>query len=202
MTKNKLLLLAVLLVLLPSSVAKSQTAVSDEKQKLIKQLILTTGADQNVRMIFDTLIRAYIAMMPPIEESSFKVAESAPPAFRKELIALANQTMKTIADRTRQRVIEDASIGKLQLEIVSNIWNETFTEDELRQLLQFFETPAGQKLTKAGPAIAAETSRRSLEVVGPLIGKVFDEVEREEFQKLYEPVRQLEKKYNIGKKSQ
>lgn len=202
MIRNKFLWVAVFLVCLPTSIAKSQTAVPTEKQKLITKLTATTGADKNVGTIFDAFMRAYIAMMPQIEESSFKVAASAPPAFRKELIALANQTMKKIADRTRQRILEDASIKKLELEIVAGVWNETFSEQELGQLLEFFETPAGQKLTRAGPAIAIETSRRSSEVIVPLIGRIFDEVQNEELEKLYEPVRQLEKKYNVRKKAQ
>lgn len=202
MIKHKVFLVAVFLLFLPASIARSQAPIPDDKQKLITKLIATTGADRNVGTIFDAFMRAYIAMMPQIEESSFKVAASAPPAFRKELIALANQTMKTIADRTRQRILEDASIKKLELEIVADVWNETFSERELGRLLEFFETPAGQKLTRVGPAVAIETSRRTSEIIVPLIGPVFDEVQKEELEKLYEPVRQLEKKYNLGKKAQ
>jgi hypothetical protein len=199
--KHRVLLVAVLLLFLPPSIARSQTPMPDEKQSLITKLITTTGADKNVGTIFDAFMRAYIAMMPQIEEGSFKITASTPPGFRKELIALANQTMKTIADRTRQRVLDDPNIRKLELEIVSTVWNETFSEDELRQLLEFYATPAGQKLTRVGPAVAIETSRRTSEIIAPLIGRVFDEVQKEELEKLYEPVRQLEKKYHVEKRA-
>jgi len=201
MIRNKMLLVALFLLLLIASITRSQTAIPDEKQRLITKLIVATEADRNIGTIFDAFMRAYIEMMPQIEESSFKVAPSAPAAFRKELIALANQTMTTIADRTRQRVLEDPAIKKLELEIIASVWNETFSEEELRHVLEFYETPTGHKLAQAVPVVAAKTSQRSLEVVGPLIGRVFAEVQSEEIEKLYEPVRQLEKKYNISKKS-
>lgn len=187
------------LVLCLPGIARPQAAVSPQKKQLIDKLITVTGADKNVGVIFDAFMNAYIMMMPPFDESSFKVAQSGPPEFRRELIALANRTMKTIASRTKERVLQDNGIRTEQLAIVTKIWNDVLNEDDLKELLTFFESPVGKKMIQLGPAVATETARRSPEILGPSISRIYDKVEREEFEKIHDEVMQLERKYKIGK---
>ena len=198
--KKATLICLLLFLLCAPSIAQSQEVITPQKRELLLKLITATGADKNIGMIFDAFMRAYIIMMPKIDESSFKVAADAPPEFRKELIALANQTMRTIADRTRERVVNDAGLKTEQLEIVMKVWNDTFSEGDLRQLVEFFDSPAGKKLAQAGPAVAIETSRRSQEILGPYLRQIFDEVSREELDRIYEAERQLERKYDLKKR--
>ena len=197
--KRALLGSAFLLMCLPG-IARSQAAASPQKKQLIDKLLTTTRADKNVSAIFEAFMNAYIMMMPPFGESSFKVAQSAPPEFRRELIALANRTMKTIATRTKERVLQDNGIRAEQLAIAAKIWNDALSEDDLKEILIFLESPVGQKLIQLGPAVALETARRAPEILGPSVSRIYDEVEREELAKALDEVMQLERKYKIGKK--
>ena len=107
--------------------------------------------------------------------------------------------MKTIATRTKERVLQDNGIRAEQLAIAAKIRNDALSEDDLKEILVFLESPVGQKLVQLGPA-ALETARRAPEILGPSVSRIYDEVEREEIAKALDEVRQLEHKYKIGKK--
>ena len=75
--KRALLAPAFLMLCLPG-IACSQAAASPQKKQLIDKLLNTTRADKNVSAIFEAFMNAYIIMMPPFGESSFKVARVGP----------------------------------------------------------------------------------------------------------------------------
>lgn len=79
---------------------------------------------------------------------------------RLQLEKMAPEKKKTISaflDQYKQTVKEEFSWEKMRPDYV-RIYSETFTEEEIRDLITFYESPTGQMLIKRTPQIADKTS--------------------------------------------
>src|SRR5689334_15832472 len=123
--------LAIMLVLLISNLATSSYAqnqggipdpdapVSPEKAKAIRRLLELMGSAKMGQQIIDQ----YFAMM---KRSAKQVPESVWAELEKEYSA-------------------DISGGKL-IDMMIPIYNRHFTEEELNELIKFYESPIGRKM--------------------------------------------------------
>jgi hypothetical protein len=65
---------------------------------------------------------------------------------------------------------------------VARIWAKAFTEDELKAIVAFYKSPAGQKLVTVGPKVAAD-SMNALKGWSDRVGEELYDKAREELKK-------------------
>ncbi len=122
------LLLAFKLAGAPPGSAQQAPQVEPEKAAAIRQLLEVTGAAQLMVVSIETSLPAQRAANPEIAD-----------VFWDEFAA-----------RLRQDV--DGFIG-----ILVPLYDKHLTLDEIRQLVEFYQSPLGQRLVEVQPTLAAES---------------------------------------------
>lgn len=137
------------------------------KAALIEELIVTLKVEQNQQQVMETMQNAMQKQVGQIVDSQLKTLGDRGPAdgekmrqaqadvgnFQRRLFALMNAHMSW---RTMKPVYVD-------------MYDETFTIDELRPLLAFFKSPAGQAFVDKTPVLMASTMKRMQRVVADMM---------------------------------
>lgn len=85
--------------------------------------------------------------------------------------------------QSRAKAVLDKNIGwsKIKPNMV-RLYTQTFTEQELTDLIKFYESPLGKKMMQQLPELnrkAAETTQKSLQTAGTEIDKLMDQMLKE-----------------------
>lgn len=111
--------------------------------KRAEQLLSMMDVQKNIEQSFDMVKKMQVEQLAKLPSASPEEAAKAQAFF--------NQLMEMISQEMTWEKVKDDYI---------RIYAETFTEEELDEIIKFYQTPVGQKLIAKMP----ELSRRSIEV--------------------------------------
>ncbi|PVZ34479.1 DUF2059 domain-containing protein [Pseudomonas sp. CC120222-01a] len=115
------------------------------------------------------------------------------PVYMQVQQMFAQRFAQTKAPASKQPVLEsyqakanaalDNAIGwnKLKPKMV-DLYTQTFTEQELKDLVKFYESPLGKKVLKEMPKVtqqSAQLTQTSLEPAVPVVNKLLDDMTKE-----------------------
>jgi len=157
------ILAAALAALLVSSfssgpgLAQEAPAVSEQKLALAGELVDAADLKGSMRRVADVILDQFT-------QSFNSAAGSTDPDMVKFMKSLMQDEIGGIIRKVTPKLAE--------------VYAETFTEQELKDILAFYRTPTGQKMVAKTP----ELSRRGQEMVRPfipamqvdMVGKIFD----------------------------
>lgn len=126
-------------VLLASGIAHAEP-IDGAKKQLIDELLVQTG--QSARDTGKLFSSAFIEQMT----AALKIAK---PDISPKAFDILEQEVKSVIDETLQD-------SNFIAEIMYPIYGSRFSEEELRGLIAFYETPLGKKLLRDQPAITQE----------------------------------------------
>ncbi|WDY59316.1 DUF2059 domain-containing protein [Pseudomonas sp. PSKL.D1] len=115
------------------------------------------------------------------------------PVYMQVQQMFAQRFAQTKAPASKQSVLEsyqakanaalDSAIGwnKLKPKMV-DLYTQTFTEQELKDLVKFYESPLGKKVLTQMPKVtqqSAQLTQQSLEPAVPVVNKLLDDMTKE-----------------------
>lgn len=165
--------IASVLILLPA-IGLPQTP--DTKRKLIAELIEVTGALTNIESDFRKGIEEQKRLMDSALPDDLFASDDLTEAERQE------RREKVTADRNR---MFDLMIDRIEKEIdfkgfaeksLYNIYDKHYTEQELKELISFYQTPIGKKVVAVSPLIQSETMNAFAGELLPTLMKIIKEV--------------------------
>jgi hypothetical protein len=116
-----------------------------------------------------------------------------PPVYMQVQQMFAQRFAQTKAPATKQSVLEsyqakanaalDSAIGwnKLKPKMV-DLYTQTFTEQELKDLVKFYQSPLGKKVLSQMPKVtqqSAQLTQQSLEPAVPVVNKLLEDMTKE-----------------------
>ena len=144
--KNYLRLLTAALLVMSATIGGNafaqETAQAQEEETFTESHI---EAARNVVAITEVL-NTFDTILPVLAEQTTNIFVQANPTRAEEIIEVTNNVALSLAGKR----------SELNLKIYQ-IWARRFTEQELKQLAEFYKTPLGAKLTKSGPTMSALT---------------------------------------------
>lgn len=149
---KRLLLISILLA---SSIAHAEP-IDGAKKQLIDELLVQTG--QSAKDTGTLFSNVFIEQMT----AALKTAK---PDINPKAFDILEQEVKQVIDE----VMQDSNFIA---EMMYPIYGSRFTEEELRGLIAFYETPLGKKLLRDQPAITQEAMQAGQEFgksLGPKI---------------------------------
>ncbi len=157
--KVRLILGVSLLALLPAPAqAAPQQKVDPAKEADIRRLMELTGAKK--------LIEQSVAL--GVEQLRATFAKSLPPGERSQ----------KLTDTFLQRFQKRLNAQKM-IELTIPIYDKHFSAEDLKALIQFYETPLGQRLVKVLPEIAKESQAAGFELGQKVAAEVLQEMQEE-----------------------
>ncbi|MEW6209522.1 MAG: DUF2059 domain-containing protein [Acidobacteriota bacterium] len=180
----KLALLLMLSGLLFSTVARAQEAIKPEKRALIKQLLTLVQADKIAEQVTSVLLKQFEERY---QEMLAQALANAPELSKEEREKAARRAPEVSAwalKRIRELMIEKIDFAGFMEQSAYPLYDKYFTEEELKDLVAFYETPTGQKSIKVMPALFQESFQKAQEWIGPKIIELVTGVMREAVERL------------------
>ncbi len=177
MNKIKLLLLTCTLILISGSPIFSQQTNDANKKSLIADFRKLTGADRvNLSVNVSTDISDDLNALL---EQDKEITEIQKQELKKS-IAEANGRV----DKTAKDFLNDQqTMTALAEEIIYQLYDKTFTEGELKDLIAFYQTPVGQKAAAFLPTLSKQIEKTFTEsVVAKLQVIIVPKIKTEESQ--------------------
>ncbi|NJN71557.1 MAG: DUF2059 domain-containing protein [Limnothrix sp. RL_2_0] len=145
------------------------TTMSEEKQALIEELRVITKRDENAIQVLDLMISQMQEQANVMSQSLF--GDEATP----ELNEVFNETFTRITDRMYELMQEQIDFVALQRDIDLQLYDEYFNEAELQDLIDFYQTPTGQKTAEIFPQL----TQRSMELFGQQVTPTMIEIQQQ-----------------------
>lgn len=86
-----------------------------------------------------------------------------------------------MVQRYRELLPSRVNIGEITEEISTNLYAKYYTEQELQDLIDFYQTSTGRKAIATLPQLTKEALEQSNEILLPEITQLLQEIIQEEF---------------------
>lgn len=140
LTKRAVRMIAVALMLVAVlPVTSSPDDLSDEQKAVVTELMEVTGAAKIGQMMSQAVIGQ---MMRTLEATDPEMPDSGLVIVEEEVNGLIAEQMKP---------------GGVYWDIIYPIYYKYLTMEEIKQLVEFYKTPLGRKVTETMPAMVQET---------------------------------------------
>jgi|SRR5215813_1835252 len=171
----------------PSPADTAAPEVSASKRALIKEILDLTNSRTGSEAMFTA---QFTQMEKQLPEAQWQ-AISSTDEFKKLTAAQQEQLhtrIKESSGRSTQRMkelfLERVDLKRLVENISYTVYDKHFTEAELTDLAAFYRSPTGKKVVAEMPALFADSIAKGSEIVSPKIQEIFDEVQKEETERL------------------
>jgi uncharacterized protein len=169
----------------PSFSGQSTFSVTSEadhtaKLQLIKQYLTATRAARNSEMgfnlVLDQMARGMRAgMMDRIQQDPKLTAEQKTEAQRKGLVYLNSHIQ-----RLKQLTLQKIDLQKMVVDIYVPLYDKYFSQSDLQSLVNFYESPVGQKSLDVLPKLVEEGTKGINASIMPKMKEISAQMEAED----------------------
>lgn len=175
-------------VLVLSAWASGQTAISPEKKAAIAELIAVTKTEEQMVKSTDVMLGVMNETFPAVVRESLEKSLTGMPVKEKEdLINSLIERSQSMGKKFHERFVQRINYKQLIEDTLYPLYDKFFTEGEIRDLVNFYKTPTGQKVMDKMPEMMGEATRMSMDKLTPQFMKIADEVIKEELAGIQPP---------------
>lgn len=156
--------------------------ISQEKQSLIRQLLEMTGGRQQYEQTQQILMMHMQQQMQPMIEQTVNSNTSLSPAEREVLTTRLTNNIDSIITQFSEALSTEVTYDELLERVYYPVYDQYFTEADLRDLIAFYETPIGEKLLTVTPELLQTSLQLSSQVYMPVVTEVLDRVIRQQIE--------------------
>ncbi len=177
-------ILAIGVLVLP---VKSEAEVTESKQELIRELLTIVGVVGMAEQMRDQQSVVELMRMQPSYHQMMEWATSQEadlPEEDRQLLLARFDDFDAFAERFRALFIERLNFSTIIETVYPPLYDKTFSEEELRQMVTFYRTPVGRRSIEVMPSLMQEAAGAIEGAVQPLVVGLVQEIVAEERAKL------------------
>jgi len=140
------------------------------KKALVKELMRLMNASNNSEAINNQLLEKLQEPLAGLASNMLREwiqAQQLTPAERKRLDAEVPESAQRIANHIRAELPKRISYGELAEKVGLEIYDQHFTEAEVKELIAFYKTPTAQKFISLWPQLTLEILQRIENLIDP-----------------------------------
>jgi len=152
----------------------TDSPVTPKKLALIQDLLKKKNSDlrleamlANMEETLPTILATIIRDRTPLEGD--------------DLLKRVTATTQRMVKRYRELLPSRVDIGEITETITTNLYAKYYTEQELQDLIDFYETPTGRKAIATLPQLTEEAIKQSNDMLLPEITQLLKTIMQEEF---------------------
>lgn len=158
-----------------ASLENLEQIIPPAKWQLIQQLVELTQSSQLLDQMLDGLFGSNSDSLLEQMLVQSPRYQSATEEERQEMLAQSRRMQA----RMYELMIEEVNLVEITRNIEVYLYNKYYTEEDLENLLVFYQTPTGQKLIETLPKMAEDSIDLSSRLVLPRIMSVFQQLMEE-----------------------
>jgi uncharacterized protein len=154
------------------SAKSSKKTILKSKKELISQLLEIAGGKQTYDQTQQIILSQQKQELPKILKQMIESYSSLTPSQKKDAYAKAIQNMSAALDELGQYLSAETTYQELLERVYYPIYDQYFTEADLRDLVAFYKTPIGKKLISISPQLSATSQKLTFEVIMPRLSEI------------------------------
>ncbi|MGH7488939.1 MAG: DUF2059 domain-containing protein, partial [bacterium] len=155
--------------------AQSATESRAERQQLVRELLKVIDSKRLTQSMLDVLFNK---MLAPNEEVA--AAESSLPKEQAEKFAAQKKKAAEQLRVFRERLFARIDFATYDEQVYIPLFEKTYSAAELRELIVFFKTKAGQKTSALLPDLSLGAFMKGSELLGQTANEISEEMRKEE----------------------
>jgi uncharacterized protein len=168
MNRILIILIAMLIVGFALTHARAQEpSTAAQKRALIKELLAVTGNKEDMDNASNMMLAFQQEQTQKIVEAMIEDDKVMTAEQKTELKKTIAMTSNRVAKRLEEFFAKELRLDQMVDEVAFRIYEKNFTVSELRELVAFHKTPAGQKSVKVAPEMMMGTLKVFSEQVTP-----------------------------------
>jgi uncharacterized protein len=164
----------------PAPAAPVQEPIPQAKRLLIDELLELNGGRQIHEQMQQSLLVQMQQQMQPLITQMVEDTEDLSPAETEAAIAQISSTVAALLARFSAAIQEEVTYEDVLENVYYPAYAQHFTEEDLRGLIAFYQTPLGEKLVAVTPDLLQTTMQLSSELYLPRMFKVLGEIMQEQ----------------------
>jgi hypothetical protein len=164
--------------------AQAQVPITDEKRKLLAQLIAVMKMDAQIGKITDGILKGMQTSYPMGIAAAVDSRTDLTDQEKEKIKAMAAESYISFSERFRKRLPEVVDYQKYIQETVFPLYDKFYSEQEIKDLIAFYSTPTGQKVIDTMPELMAESQASAVRTLIPQILPLVQELTKEEFDRI------------------
>jgi len=172
-------LAAALMLASAAAYAADPKPISETKRQLMLELFELTGGERSADQLMDVMLAQMEQSQGAMIEQVVAGTSGLSPERQAELREHLGGAQGFLA-KFRTRLPQRIDFQGLMQGVVMPIYDRHFDEQDLREMVAFYRTPAGRKAVEILPQIAQETIQEVAEAVEPQILGLVQEIIAEE----------------------
>ncbi len=160
----KSLFIALTIIISASVSSFAQQTSGTDKKSLILEFRNLTGAN-NVNLKINFSVTDVQQTLLSLVEQDAELT----PAQKTELQKSATEAGKRLDNEVKVFFADESKLTPLSEEVIFQIYDKTFTENELRELVAFYKTSTGQKALAFLPTLSVQVEQAFVNAVVPLL---------------------------------
>lgn len=157
MRKFGLAIVAVVILISGVNVARAQDSVSPESASLVKELVEVTGGKQTFNDIVSGTMSFQNAQTRQMLNDLFKDDSDSTRADKAMFSKMTEEVIARIETRSKEFFTKRFDFDKFVNDVFVPVYTKHYTDNELRDMIAFFRTPTGQKMTKEMPELMLDS---------------------------------------------
>jgi uncharacterized protein len=163
-----------------SSPKPAKYLISQAKQELIRQLLELSGGKQTFDKTQQIILSQQKQELPKILKQMIDASSHLTPSQRKDAYAKANQNISSALDEFGRYMSAETTYQEFLERVYYPIYNQYFTESDLKDLVSFYKTPIGKKLIEISPQISATSQKLTFEIMMPRLSEILNRMIQKE----------------------
>ena len=180
-------LVFLLILFLASISAGAQSTISKEKRQLIGEIISIMKMDTLMQQMTEETLKGMESTFP----TGYNYAIVSNPKLTKtqkdDLKKGQSLAFGRISVKFRDRMRTEIDFKEYIDEAIYPLYDKFYSEEELRDIVQFYKTPTGRKVIDTMPQVYAESRELAERILLPKVLPIVTEIVEEEFKSLDQP---------------
>jgi hypothetical protein len=151
-------------------------AISPTKRSLIKELLEITQASKSANQVIDVMVRSELPKLVSAILKNVPSLDSDRPEVQKQF----NDFVSRMAVKYRDRVLKKIDLKQLVEQVSYPVYDQYFTESELRDIIGFYKSSTGKKAISVLPQITVDSISRTNDILLPKLSSIMTEIVTEE----------------------
>jgi uncharacterized protein len=150
----------------------SKKPILKSKKELISQLLEIVGGKQTYDQTQQILLSQQKQELPKILKQMIDGYSGLTPSQKKDAYTRAIQNMSSALDEFGQYMSADTTYQEFLERVYYPVYDQYFTESDLKDLVAFYKTPIGRKLVSISPQLSATSQKLTFEIIMPRLSEI------------------------------
>jgi len=170
----------------PASVPPPKT-ISEAKRSLIRQLLDITGGRHMYELMQRLLVTQMQQQVQPMITQLINNSSNLSAAEREAEVARLSANVNALTTQFSEALQTEVTYDEMLEHVYYPVYDQYYTESDLRELMAFYQTPIGQKVITVSPQLVQTSLELTNQIFTPRVAEILGRLMHQQMEQMHKP---------------